>query len=76
MRVYFMDEAPEIGCGWRQVEVQKGRKWVRVKDPRTGAVRKFLAVDWAIIERTVVLQPVGEGRLRKDGTRGQPRRRT
>jgi hypothetical protein len=31
MKIYFEDEAPRIGCGWRIVSVQIGRKWVRVR---------------------------------------------
>lgn len=31
MKIYFEDEAPQIGCGQRIVAVQIGRKWVRVR---------------------------------------------
>lgn len=31
MKIYFEDEAPRIGCGWRLVAVTIGRKWIRVR---------------------------------------------
>lgn len=36
-QVYFYDELPKFGCGWRIVEVtSKGPKWVRLLyEPRT-----------------------------------------
>lgn len=36
-RVYFEDEAPSLGAGWRGVDVVSvGRKWVRLRSPFTG----------------------------------------
>lgn len=29
-KIYFEDEAPRIGCGWRRVTVKVGRKWARI----------------------------------------------
>lgn len=67
MRVYFKDEAPRIGSGWRRVEVvREGSKWVTVryapKPPRRKGTRKertpFLVVnakvpvsDWATMRK-------------------------
>jgi len=36
-RIFFEDEAPRIGAGWRIVTVRIGRKWVRVKGPHGSA---------------------------------------
>lgn len=36
IRVYFEDECPKIGCGWRTVIVKMGRKWVYFIDPYNG----------------------------------------
>lgn len=36
LRLYFHDEAPNIGCGWRRVEVRVGTNKVRVRCPSTG----------------------------------------
>lgn len=43
-RVYLHDECPLIGCGWRNVWVTEGRKWVRLcnKD----GVGKIPMHDW------------------------------
>jgi hypothetical protein len=32
VRIYFEDESPRLGCGWRWVTAQIGRKWVRLQD--------------------------------------------
>lgn len=32
MRIFFEDEAPSIGSGWRKVKVKVGRKWVVFTD--------------------------------------------
>ena len=32
VKIFFHDEAPRIGCGWRWVEARIGRKWVRLRD--------------------------------------------
>ena len=37
-RIYFEDEAPRIGSGWRVVMARTGRKWVRIFGP-TGRAR-------------------------------------
>jgi|RhiMethySRZTD1v2_1073278.scaffolds.fasta_scaffold13987_7 hypothetical protein len=42
VKIFFHDEAPRIGCGWRLVTVKIGRKWVWVRDAQGGrAVRRF-----------------------------------
>jgi hypothetical protein len=67
MFVYLQDEAPRIGCGWRNIEiVSRGSKWVKVRyAPLTVKVKgcrrkrypiytinqKFPVHVWAIIER-------------------------
>lgn len=33
--IYFQDEAPAIGSGYRPIDAKVGHKWVRVR-PRTG----------------------------------------
>jgi hypothetical protein len=51
MTVYFQDEAPRIGCGWRAVViVKRGRKWTRVRD-LLGTPAKLDNRTWAEIER-------------------------
>jgi hypothetical protein len=49
MRVFFMDEAPRIGSGWRIVSVMNGRKWVRLACEAGRA--KFTKEQWAPIAR-------------------------
>jgi len=42
MRVYFQDEVPAIGCGWRFIDiVQRGRKWIRIKEHATGRTARL-----------------------------------
>lgn len=31
-RIYFEDECPRLGCGWRTVMVRRGRKWAYLAD--------------------------------------------
>jgi hypothetical protein len=51
-RVNLYDEAPNIGCGWRIVNVVKrGWKWVLVADKSSGKRKKFPAKQWKSIER-------------------------
>ena len=43
MRIYFEDEAPRIGSGWRTVDIKVGHKWVYFTDNVTDVrVRKAL----------------------------------
>lgn len=35
LRLYLHDEAPNIGCGWRWVEVTVGTNRVRLRCPHT-----------------------------------------
>lgn len=51
VRVLLHDEAPRIGSGWRIVEVEVGRKWVRLKVP--GGARTRL--------RRSIWEPIGAG---------------
>lgn len=39
VKIFFEDEAPRIGSGWRLVTVQVGRKWVRVRGPQDRRAR-------------------------------------
>jgi hypothetical protein len=36
MRLYFEDEAPRIGSGWRTVHVTLGWKWARLRCAASG----------------------------------------
>lgn len=36
LQVYFEDEAPRIGAGWRLVYAKIGRKWVRLVEHGSG----------------------------------------
>lgn len=50
VRIFFEDEAPRIGSGWRTVHVRVGRKWVFFTDTVTKArVRKPLSEATPII---------------------------
>jgi len=61
--IYFKDEAPRIGSGWRKVTVKKGRKWVHLfgKD----AKKKLLMRQWKVMERAMIKyhERNGPGRL-------------
>lgn len=46
MRLFFEDEAPRIGAGWRKVHVKVGRKWVVFRDTASDA-RARLPIDKA-----------------------------
>ena len=35
-KIYFEDECPRIGSGWRTVLIKTGRKWAYLIDPYTG----------------------------------------
>lgn len=45
-RVYFEDEAPSIGCGWRPVVAKIGYKWVHVRSPGAKRGRKISRQVW------------------------------
>jgi hypothetical protein len=45
MRLFFEDEAPRIGSGWRTVEVKVGRKWVRFTDTASNAKARLALKD-------------------------------
>ena len=40
--LFFHDEAPQIGSGYRSVYVIVGRKWAFIHCPFTGATKKFI----------------------------------
>lgn len=46
VRVYFFDEAPRIGSGWRIVIAKQGRKWVRVTEVSTGRAARIETAIW------------------------------
>ncbi|HZP68393.1 MAG TPA: hypothetical protein VFB29_00500 [Pseudolabrys sp.] len=43
VKIFFEDEAPRLGCGWRYVTVTIGRKWVRCRDCLGRSARFTLA---------------------------------
>ncbi len=45
-RVYFEDEAPRIGAGWRPVEATVGYKWVKLKTPGADRGTKIKRSVW------------------------------
>jgi hypothetical protein len=45
-RVYFEDEAPTIGSGWRPVIAKIGYKWVHVRDPNAQRGKKIKRDVW------------------------------
>lgn len=47
MHLYFEDECPRIGCGWRHVSVKVGRKWVYFTYPPNGGTRVKVRKDVA-----------------------------
>ena len=49
VKIFFHDEAPQIGCGARRVNVQIGRKWVHVRDDH-GHGRKFTRNQYATLK--------------------------
>ncbi len=54
-RVYFHDEAPSIGCGWRMVQLESiGRKWAKIREVATGTPVRLPARVWP----TFKAQPV------------------
>jgi len=47
VRVYFFDEAPAIGTGYRTVEVHKSsRKWTRIEEISTGRTARLPTEVW------------------------------
>ena len=50
--IYFQDEAPRIGSGWRKVTVKKGRKWVHLFSIYGKA--KLSMKRWKILESTMI----------------------
>lgn len=43
VKIFFEDEAPRLGAGWRIVNVQVGRKWVRLRDDMDRTARFTIA---------------------------------
>jgi hypothetical protein len=39
--VCLHDEAPAIGCGWRQVSYHVGNRHVRLRDPHTNRAKRI-----------------------------------
>ena len=46
VKIFFEDEAPRLGSGWRWVTVRIGRKWVRVRD-HMGRTARFTVDQYA-----------------------------
>jgi len=40
-RIYFEDEAPRIGMGWRTVAVKVGRKWLHLTCAASGRTQRL-----------------------------------
>jgi hypothetical protein len=53
VRIYFEDESPRLGCGWRWVTAQIGRKWVRLQDPQ-GRRAKFTREQYEKLKPEIV----------------------
>lgn len=54
LRVYFGDEVPRIGCGWRGIDiVTLGHKWVRIRETSTGTPAKISRRTWDQLKRLV-----------------------
>lgn len=52
-RVYFQDEAPKIGCGWRFINILSiGSKWVRFEEHATGRRARMSRKAWELHLRT------------------------
>jgi hypothetical protein len=59
VRVYLQDEAPTIGCGWREVViVEENASGVRIKDLRTGARKRIKMPIWQAILKSAKTAPV------------------
>lgn len=47
MAVYFQDQAPRIGSGWRGINVVTlGRKWVRIESHASGKTARLSLRVW------------------------------
>lgn len=46
MRLFFEDECPRIGSGWRTIDIKVGRKWITFQDSANGTKAK-MAMDEA-----------------------------
>jgi hypothetical protein len=49
--VYFEDECPRLGCGWRMVLAKIGWKWVRLTDA-LGRTAKIKRGTWDLIAKS------------------------
>lgn len=48
MRVFFHDEWPALGSGWRKVQiVSKGWKWVTIRSPYKASRKRFTRKQWS-----------------------------
>ena len=50
--IYFQDEAPMIGSGWRRVTVKKGRKWVYLASKY--GKKKLSMKRWKMLESLMI----------------------
>lgn len=55
--IYFQDEAPRLGCGWRRCAVKVGRKWVRLVERATGYRQKLPLKTFAQLTRQREVAP-------------------
>lgn len=52
LRVYFQDEAPHIGAGWRLIElVSLGHKWAKLRDVSTDTRARLPRAVWIAISK-------------------------
>lgn len=49
--VYFEDEAPRIGAGWRIVQASIGYKWVKLKAPTADRGTKIKRSVWDTLRK-------------------------
>jgi hypothetical protein len=51
-RVYFQDEAPRLGAGWRLVELLTiGRKWATFREVATGTRARLRKAEWLTVTK-------------------------
>jgi len=49
--IYFKDECPRVGSGWRKVQVKLGRKWVYISS--IDGKNKISMKNWDRLENTM-----------------------
>ena len=67
--IYFQDEAPRIGSGWRKVTVKKGRKWVHLSS--IYGKKKLSMKQWKILESSMIRYHNRNGESNLDTFQGE-----